>query len=105
VHITLTAKVGYSSVVGDAISAAVAGYINALGSGEPVVYSKLWLPANLCDAAGVPTGTGATYDITLMKVGTPPSTTQVGYGTANIPIKITQIAHCLPADVVIVVSP
>ena len=106
-HITLTANPGYSSVVGDAISQSVADYINGLGSGEPLIYSKLWLPANLCDASGVPAGTTNSYDITAMTVGTPVDATGqgVGYGTANIPIKLGQKANCLPTDVVILVSP
>jgi hypothetical protein len=99
VHITLTPKAGYSTLVGAAISKAVADYINGLGSGKAVVYSKLWLPANLCDATtGVPTGATDTYDITAMTVASPSGGT---YGMANIPISIFQIAHCIAANVVI----
>ena len=104
-QITLTAKQGYSTVVATAISQAVADYINALGSGESVIYSKLWLPANLCDATGVPTGTTNTYDITAMIIGAPPSNTSVGYAAANITISILQEATCQPSDVRIVVNP
>jgi uncharacterized phage protein gp47/JayE len=99
VNITLTARAGYSTIVGAAISNAVANYINGLGSGVSVIYSKLWLPANLCDATtGLPTDSTNTYDITAMTVATPPGGT---YGTTNIAVAIFQIANCTPANVVI----
>ena len=101
VHVTLTAKNGYSTLVGQAISQAIADFINEMGSGESVIYSKLWLPANLCDATGVPTGATNTYDITSMTIATP---TTGSYGTANIPISIFQEATCQPSDVIITVS-
>jgi uncharacterized phage protein gp47/JayE len=96
VHISLHALTGYSSVVGLAISQSVADYINGLGSGIPVTYSKLWVPADLSD-----TGQSVTYDIYAMTIATPVSGT---YGTANIPISIFQIATCDPANVVITVG-
>jgi len=102
VHITLTAKPGYSTIVANAIRQAIADYVADLGSGEPVVYSKLWLPANLCDADGAPTGATKTYDITAMTIASPVGGT---YGTANIPVTIFQMAQVLTTDVVITVSP
>jgi uncharacterized phage protein gp47/JayE len=106
VAITLTALVGYSTLVEQAIQDTVAAYINALGSGEDVIYSKLFLPANLCDAVGAPApGATNTYDITAMTIGTPPDNVGfAGYGTANIPISIYQLALCNAADVVITVA-
>jgi uncharacterized phage protein gp47/JayE len=105
VDITLNPLPGYTSLIGADIQAAVAAYINGLGSGVNVTYSKLWLPANLCDAAGVPTGTTNTYDIQSMTMGTPPTSQGGGaYATTNIPISITQIATCNPSDVVITVG-
>jgi hypothetical protein len=99
VAITLTAKAGYSTIVGAGISQTVADYINGLGSGVSVVYSKLWLPANLCDSTtGLPSGATNTYDITAMTIASPPTGT---YGTANIAISIFQIAQCTAANVVI----
>jgi hypothetical protein len=105
VNIALTAKAGYSSLIGAQISDAVAAYINSLGSGEAVVWSKLWLPANLCDwTTGVPTGATNTYDITSLTSGTPVDHSGAAYAMANIPITITQIAHCDPADVIVTAS-
>lgn len=100
VHITLRALAGYSTLVGQAISQTVADFITTLGAGTDVIYSKLWLPANLCDASGAPTGASGTYDITAMTVGKIGDT----YATANIPIAIFEKAGCLPADVVITVA-
>lgn len=96
VHISLHALAGYTSVIGQQISQAVSDYINSLGSGEPVIYSKLWAPADLEDAAIT-----NTYDIFAMTIATPQSGT---YGTANIPISIFQEATCQPTDVLITVA-
>jgi uncharacterized phage protein gp47/JayE len=105
VAITLTAKPGYSSVIGLAISQTIADYINGQGSGEEVVYSKLWSPANLCDTTtGQPPSASNTYDITAMTMGTPVDGTGASYSTANIPVAIFEIAMCDPANVVITVS-
>jgi uncharacterized phage protein gp47/JayE len=102
VHITLKKKTGYSTLVADAISNTVAAYINELGSGEPVIYSKLFLPANLCDATNLPSpDAGDSYEITAMVIGTPPSPTFVGYSNVNIAIGLAQLAQCLVTDVVI----
>jgi len=102
VAIQLTALAGYSTMIGAQISASVASYINSLGAGEDVVWSKLWNAANLCDwTTGVPVGATNTFDITAITLGTPPSGTAVGYSTANIPIDIFQEATCLASDVVI----
>jgi len=102
VAITLHALPGYSTIVGNGIKQAVADYINNLGSGADVIYSKLWLPANLCDdTSGLPTDATATYDITAMTVGSPPT---YPMGTANIPTSIFQQATCDPANVTITVT-
>ena len=102
VHITLTTGIGYSSLVAESIQNTVAAYINGLGSGEMVVYSKLWLPANLDGAVNPPSpDAGSSYDITAMAIGTPPSVTFVGYHTTNIAIGLAQVAQCLATDVVI----
>jgi hypothetical protein len=105
VHISLHAKPGYSTTIANAIRKSVADYINGLGSGIDVVYSKLFLPANLCDATGVPSGTTNTYDIFAMTLGTPPNNLAfTGYAAANVLISLLKIASCDPADVIITVG-
>jgi hypothetical protein len=85
VNIALKAGAGYSSLIGAQISNSVAAYINSLGSGEPVVWSKLWLPANLCDwTTGVPTGATNTYDITQLTSATPPSSMVAVWGNSTV---------------------
>jgi uncharacterized phage protein gp47/JayE len=102
VNIALNAGAGYSTLIGTQISEAVAAYINALGSGEDVVWSKLWLPANLCDwTTGVPTNATGTYDITSIVTGTPPDHSGAGYAQTNIGIDIFEVATCDPADVIV----
>jgi uncharacterized phage protein gp47/JayE len=100
VHITLKAKPGYSTVIGALISQNVSDYINGLGSGVIVYYSKLWTPANLVNT---PTGgeQSDTYDITVMTIASPATGT---YGTTNIPITIFQQATCTPAKVILTVT-
>jgi uncharacterized phage protein gp47/JayE len=100
VKITVKAKTGYSTVIGAAISQNVSAYINGLGSGVVVSYSKLWTPANLVNT---PSGgeQSDTYDITAMTIATPVNGT---YATVNIPITIYQIANCTAANVVITVT-
>jgi uncharacterized phage protein gp47/JayE len=101
VHITLTAKTGYTSVIGLAIQDTMAAYIAGLGSGVDVIYSKLWLPANLCDqTSGLPTNATGTYDITAMTIAAPVTGT---YGTTNIHIPIFSMATLNSADVAITV--
>ena len=103
VHITLRQLPGYSTNVGQSIQKTVSDYINNLGSGVMVTYSKLWLPANLCDEmTGLPVGATNTYDITDMTIAHPADTGT--YGTANIPITIYEIAQCDPINVIITVT-
>lgn len=99
VSLTLIVKPGYSTMTAAAIRASIVNYINALGSGEDVIYSKMWLPANLCDLNGLPIGTGDLYDITSMAIG------KVGQplGAINIPIGIAEVATGATADVTIIV--
>jgi len=95
VGIGITPLPGYSTTIGQAMSAAVAAYINALRIGDDVLYSKLFLPANLCDATtGLPIGAVGTFDITEMAVNG---------GTANIPIAFNQKAACDPLTGVTIV--
>lgn len=105
VKIQLKALTGYTTLIGNAIAQAVANYINALGIGEDVMTSKLWLPANLCDAlTGLPTGVAGSFDIQQITIGTPPDSQGAGYSTANIDISFFGIATCQVTDVVIVAS-
>jgi uncharacterized phage protein gp47/JayE len=107
VNIALKAGAGYSTIIGNGISQAVADYINGLGSGEPVVWSKLWLPANLCDATtglALPGNATASYDITSLTSGTPVDHSGATYGMANIPITIFEVAQCKAADVIVTAS-
>ena len=92
VAITLNPLAGYTNAIGQMVINTVVAYINGLRIGDDVIYSKLWLPANLCDAAGAPTGATGTYDITYMTIaasGYPASQT-------NIPIAFNAMATCDP---------
>ena len=89
VAIALKALPGYTNTIGSAIIAAVSDYINALPIGQDVLYSKLYLPANLCDVTtGLPTNPTGTYNITSLTV--------MG-GMTDVVIAFNQMAVCDPA--------
>lgn len=95
VHLTLTAGAGYVSTTEDAIAAAVAAYINALGIGNDVQYLRLIAPAYLNGSAD-----GSTYEITAM-------TTAIGVdtpGVIDLPIAFNEVAICDPANVTFTVT-
>lgn len=62
--VTIRALAGYLSTTGDAIKAAIAEYINGLRIGDTVWWSKLFVPANLCNVT-----LGTTYDIESISIG------------------------------------
>lgn len=103
VQIALTAKLGFLTEIGDAITASVANFITDLTSGDDVIYSKLWSPANLMpDTSGlsIPPNAGNTYDITSIQIakGTAPLTTN------NIVIALGEEAACTTFDVTLIIT-
>lgn len=87
---------GYSASVLPSIKAAVLDFINALDIGEQVIYSKIYVPANLSNSA-----LGDTYNITSLQInvaGDPPA-------MANIPVAYNEAAQIIDADISITVMP
>jgi uncharacterized phage protein gp47/JayE len=83
VAITVHALSGYTSTIGTEIQAAVASYINGLGIGTNVAYTKVFVPANL---SGTGNGTdGNTFEITAMTING---------GTSDITVAWNSIASC-----------
>ncbi|MGC4125006.1 baseplate J/gp47 family protein [Enterobacter sp.] len=95
VNITLKALPGYTEDTGERIRTRVVDYINALGIGEMVYITRLFLPANLSCEQG-----GETFDLLELETGTSAGST----GTANIPISFNAAAHCSAENVVIQVT-
>jgi hypothetical protein len=57
---------GYTSLIGDQIKAAIADYINSLKIGDDVLLSRVYSPANLGVVSG---GNSRYYDITSLQIG------------------------------------
>lgn len=91
VEITITAGAAYSSTIESSIQQVVAEYINSLGIGVPVQFSRLWAPAYLNGSDD-----GQTYEITAMTLD--------GAGL-DVTIPFNKAASCDPSNVVITVSP
>jgi len=96
VAMTIEAAPGYSASVLPFIKTAVLDFINALEIGESLIYSKLYVPANLSNSA-----LGETYNITALTiavgVGAP--------GTSNIAVAYNEAAQIIDTDIVITVAP
>lgn len=95
VHITLKALSGYTQDTGERIRSRVVEYINALGIGETVYITRLFLPANLSCEQG-----GETFDLLELKIGT----SAAALGAANINVPFNAAAHCDGVNVVIEVT-
>lgn len=92
VTVDLHAFAGYSTTTAAQIQQSVADYVNGLGFGADVLYTRLFPPALLYGAQG-----SLVYQVTALALGTAPSPT----GVADVPVAYNQRATCTPADVVI----
>jgi len=91
VVITIAATVGWSSDYETIIQQSVASYINSIGIGNNVLYTKIFVPAYVF---GTPAA--GTFDITAMTVNG---------GTSNISTAFDHLPTCDPAsDVTIIVT-
>ncbi len=66
IAITMTAFIGYTTVIGNQIKAAIADYINGLSIGADVLLSRVYSPANLGVMSG---GNSQYYDILDLQIG------------------------------------
>lgn len=96
VAITIEALAGYSASVLPFIKTAVLDFINELEIGESVIYSKLYVPANLNNSA-----LGETYNITALTVAVGAG----AFGTSNIAVAYNEAAQIIDTDIVITVAP
>lgn len=96
VVVTGTALTGYNSNVAIEIQNAVAAYINGLGIGQPVQFSRMYAPAYLNGAAD-----SATYEITGLTIQAPPGAA----GIVDLAIPFNKAAVCVAAtDVTVTIS-
>lgn len=83
VSITGSAKTGWNTGIVSEIQQAVAAYIDGLGIGQPVQWSRVFASAYLNGAAD-----GSTYEITNMQIGL----LSGGFGTSDIAIAFNAAA-------------
>jgi uncharacterized phage protein gp47/JayE len=83
VAITLTPLSGYTSTIGTEIQTAVTNYINNLGIGANVAYTKVFVPANLSNTGN---GTdGSTFEINSLTLNG---------GTSDVTVSWNSLAAC-----------
>ncbi len=97
IAITMTAFIGYTSVIGNQIKAAIADYINGLSIGSDVLLSRVYSPANLGAVSG---GDSRYYDIIDLAIGKSPDTLAAG----NIDILWDESPTCEVNNIVLTVS-
>jgi uncharacterized phage protein gp47/JayE len=100
VGVTLTPLTGYTTIIGTEIQAAVAAYVESLGSGSTIRLNRLNVPANLAGPYAAPAtpNDALTYEITTIEAAISPN----ALGTVDISLTIAQAPVCLPANVTIV---
>jgi uncharacterized phage protein gp47/JayE len=67
VNVTIKALTGYLSTIGDALKQEIVNYINALNIGDDVMYTRLYLPAQLYGAPD-----SKTYEVTSILIAVSP---------------------------------
>ena len=94
VALTIDPLVGYSASILPFIKTAIADFINTLAIGETLIYSKLYVPANLSNSA-----LGDTYNITVLQIA------EVGnaFGVADLPVLFNEAGEIDPANITITV--
>lgn len=96
VEVRITALAGYTSGYAELIKTAVADLINSLSIGADVLYTKLFVPANLPG-----TVQGTTFDILTIKLkrGADP------LAASNVVIAFNEVASCDVANITVTVVP
>lgn len=93
VVISITTLTGYTSGYASLIQNEVAAYINALGIGTDVLFTKLYVPANLIDN---PTA-AATFDIDAIEISRDPASP----AASNVTIAFNELATVVAANIVV----
>ncbi len=95
--LTITAYAGFLTEYLDQIKASLALYISTLEIGQDVLYTKLFVPANLVSNPVA----SSTFNITVFQIKKAAGV----FGTSNITIDFDEVAKCVVADISITVSP
>lgn len=96
VKVQLKPLSGYTTQVASDIKAAVAAYINALGIGQAVFRTRLFMPAQLNGGIG-----SATFELVNVLIAEHPAAP----AAADVPIAFNELASCQESDIVIEVVP
>lgn len=92
VSIQLHALTGYTSAIAAEIQAAVAAYINALGIGQGVMITRLYVPVQLSGSSD-----SLTFEVVSVLAAAKPGTP----GATDVAIAFNQLATCQASDVAI----
>lgn len=95
VKVSITAVFGYTTAYADLIKQAVVDSINALGIGDDVIVTRLYVPANLPGQAA-----GSTFEITALEV----KKNAGSYGTSNIAIAFNEVAMSALLNIEVIVT-
>lgn len=96
VKVQLKPLSGYTTQVASDIKTAVAAYINALGIGQAVFRTRLFMPAQLNGGTG-----SATFELVDVLIAEHPATP----ASADVPIAFNELASCQVSDIVIEIVP
>lgn len=99
VGISLHALTGYLTSIGAEVAAAVAAHINALGIGQSVLLTRLWVPANLAGPYASPASPidPTTFELVSVTI----AITGSSLGSSDIAIAFNQLATCLVSNITV----
>jgi len=92
--LTVKALTGYTTAVEAAIKQSLVDWTNARGIGEPIYYTRVFVPANLAGNAS-----GSTFEITALTIGKNAG----ALGTSDLTMTFLEAATATTADVTITV--
>ena len=92
--VTIHSLAGYTALTGTAIQQAIADYINAIGVGQPVMISRLYLPAQLNGGPLL-----AQFELISIAISINPASP----GSSDLTIPFNAVATCAVADITLTV--
>lgn len=102
-ELQITPLAGYSSAIADEIKTALASYVSALPIGDDVMWTRLFVPAQLSGfyglAAAQSPDDGAKFELISLGVAIIPDVV----GQSDIVIQWNEFAHCVVADISIAI--
>lgn len=95
VEVTVKAFTGYTSGFGELIKAELVKTITAMGIGDDVLITKLYVPANLPGNAA-----GSTFNLTGLRI----KKNAGAFDTVDIPLAFNEVAICAASNITVIVT-